>query len=325
MLELLHKIIEESVKMNQENKHLVISPEVTRAHHLGMPVVALESTVITHGLPWPQNLSLAQDMEQVVRSEGAVPATIAMVDGQLRIGLQSTELEILAQSGAVRKISLRDFGLAAARGLSGGTTVSATLYAAHLAGIRVFATGGIGGVHRNAPFDVSADLPALGKFPVVVVCAGAKSILDLPATLEYLETQGIPVVGYQTDAFPAFYSSESGLKVDMRADSPAETAAIARAHWELGLNSAVLVTVPPPAELAIPYNVMEAVIQQALSDAAVSGIRGNKVTPFMLARVAELTGGESMQTNLALLLNNARVAAAIARELMGKAPAISNI
>jgi pseudouridine-5'-phosphate glycosidase len=311
--------------MKNKLKNFRVSLEVIQAQQMGLPLVALESTVITHGLPWPHNLALAEDMEHVVRTEGAVPATIAVLDGQVRIGLTPAELHTLAEAKTSRKISLRDYGIATARGLSGGTTVAATLHAAHMAGIQVFATGGIGGVHRNAPFDISADLPQLGRTPLVVVCAGAKSILDLPATLETLETQGVPVVGYQTDAFPAFYATDSGLKVDIRAASPAEVAAIARAHWGLGLQSAVLVVVPPPAEAAIPSNTMETVIQQALADAASAGVKGNAVTPYLLARVAELTGGESMQANLALLLNNGRVAAAIARHLTGKPTAISTI
>jgi len=318
--------------MKNKLKNFRVSLEVIQAQQMGLPLVALESTVITHGLPWPHNLALAEDMEHVVRTEGAVPATIAVLDGQVHIGLTPAELHTLAEAKTSRKISLRDYGIATARGLSGGTTVAATLHAAHMAGIQVFATGGIGGVHRNAPFvprmghfDISADLPQLGRTPLVVVCAGAKAILDLPATLEILETQGVPVVGYQTDAFPAFYATDSGLKVDIKAASPAEVAAIARAHWGLGLQSAVLVVVPPPAEAAIPSNTMETVIQQALADAASAGVKGNAVTPYLLARVSELTGGESMQANLALLLNNGRVAAAIARHLTGKPTAISTI
>lgn len=306
-------------------KNFLIIPEVTQAQLLGVPVVALESTVITHGLPFPTNLSLAKDMEQVVRDEGAIPATIALIDGQVRIGITSDELHKLAESTLSRKISLRDFGIAAARKLSGGTTVAATLHAAHLAGIKVFATGGIGGVHRNTPFDISADLPQLGKTPLVVVCAGAKSILDLPATLEYLETQGIPVVGYQTDNFPAFYAVESDLKVDIRADSPEEVAAIALNHWNLGLKSAILLVVPPPTEVAMPAAQMEEVIQKALSEAEAAGVTGNKVTPFLLEHVAALTGGESMQANLALLLNNGRIAARVAKYLAEKPADISSI
>lgn len=306
-------------------KNFQTSSEILQAQLLGVPVVALESTVITHGLPFPTNLSLAEDMERVVREEGAVPATIALVDGKVHIGISSDELRLLAESTNARKISLRDFGIAAARKLSGGTTVAATLHAAKMAGIKVFATGGIGGVHRNAPFDISADLPQLGKTPLVVVCAGAKSILDLPATLEYLETQGVPVIGFQTDNFPAFYSVESGLKVDIRADSPEEVAAIALNHWKLGLNSAVLLVVPPPAEVSMPAEKMEEVIEKALSAAETEGITGNKVTPFLLARVAALTDGESMQANLALLLNNGRIAARVAKYLTERPLDISSI
>ena len=311
--------------MQNQLSHFKITPEVLQSQQFGMPLVALESTVITHGLPWPENLDLALDMEKMVREEQAVPATIAVVDGVVQIGLQEEELRTLAEAKNMRKISLRDFGFAIARKLSGGTTVAATLYIAERVGIRVFATGGIGGVHRNAPFDISADLPQLGRSPLVVVCAGAKSILDLPATLEYLETQGVPVVGYQTDQFPAFYAIDSGLKVDVRADSPDEVAQIARAHWSTGLRSAILVVVPPPADVAIPSERIEMTILAALQEAEAQGVRGNAVTPFLLSQVSALSGGESMKANLALLLNNAQVAARIAKLLVEKTHTLSSI
>ena len=294
--------------------------EVARALKIGMPVVALESTVITHGLPYPQNVTLARDMETEVRSGQAVPATIAVLDGQIRVGLRPDELERLGRGGQLHKISTRDFAPAIAQGWDGGTTVAATLLAAHRVGIRVFATGGIGGVHRTiggAPgfnFDISADLPALAGTPLVVVCAGAKAILDLPATLEYLETLAVPVVGYGTDEFPAFYSPSSGLPVSVRADTPAEVAAIARAHWELGMPGAVLVAQPPPPQVALALDAVNGAIEQALHEASDRNLRGQAVTPFLLERVAELTGGDSLKANLGLLLNNARLAALIARQ-----------
>lgn len=283
---------------------------------MGQALVALETAVVTHGLPIPENLLLAQALEQEVRAQGATPATVALLDGHVHIGLNDEELVRLANlSEPTRKISRRDFGIALARGEAGGTTVAGTLIAAHRAGIRVFATGGIGGVHRNAPFDVSADLAELGRTPMVVVCAGAKAILDLPATMEVLETSGVPVVGYQTDELPAFYSRTSGLPVTVRVDSPAEVAQIAKRHWEMGLEGAVLVVTPPPEEAALPAEQVEGVIAKALEEAEANHIHGAGVTPFLLARVSELSGGASMRANLALLRNNARLAAQIAREL----------
>lgn len=292
-----------------------ILPEVAHALETGLPVVALESAVITHGLPRPENLHLAQNLEAEIRAQGAIPATTAVIDGKVSVGLSPAELERLAYEPNPRKISRRDFGIAIARGECGGTTVCGTLIIARTAGIQVFATGGIGGVHRNSTFDISADLPELGRSPLVVVCAGAKAILDLPNTLEYLETTGVPVVGYQTTEFPAFYSRESGLPVNVTAQTPAEIAAIARAQWALGLECAVLVGNPPPAESALPFSRIEEFIQQALSEAMDQGVRGAAVTPFLLARVSQLSHGASLQTNLALLVNNACLAAQIAREL----------
>jgi pseudouridine-5'-phosphate glycosidase len=289
-----------------------LTPEIVQARSQGAPLVALESTVITHGLPYPENLKLAQDMEYTVRSQGAVPATIGVLDGKIHIGLSSEQIERLAKDENARKISVRDFAPAIVQNASGGTTVAGTLLAAHAARLQVFATGGIGGVHRGAPFDVSADLQQLARTPMVVVCAGAKAILNLPATLEMLETLGVPVIGYQTDEFPAFYSVGSGLRTSAHADTPEEIAQIARSHWALGMSSAVLVAAPPPAEVALPAKLVEGAIQRALNEAQEMGIQGQAVTPFLLGRVSELTDKASLRVNLALLLNNARLAAQIA-------------
>ncbi len=293
----------------------IISKDIQQAKQFGGGIVALESTVITHGLPHPQNLELARAMEEIVRENGATPATIAILDGKIHIGLSEDELESIAFNEETRKISLRDFGIALAGGLNGGTTVASTLFVADLAGIKVFATGGIGGVHRGNVFDVSADLTQLGKSPVVVVCSGAKAILDLPATREVLETQGVPVVGFQTDEFPAFYTRSSGLSVDVRANTPEEVANIAMETWEAGITSAVLLVVPPPEESSMPQEKMESAIREALADAEGENIRGSAITPFLLRRVSELTEGESLTANLALLKNNARVAANVANAI----------
>jgi pseudouridine-5'-phosphate glycosidase len=279
---------------------------------MASPLVALESTVITHGLPRPQNLALARDMEHVVRENGAQPATIAILDGQIRVGLTDAELERLANETSVGKISRRDFAAAIVKKECGGTTVAGTMFAAHRAGIKVFATGGIGGVHEVETLDISTDLQALADTPMIVVCAGAKAILDLPATLEYLETMAVPVVGYQTDEFPAFYSRCSGLPVSARLDSPSEIVRFSRTHWELGMKSAVLVCQPLPPEEEIPAEKINGFIEQARREAREQGVHGQPLTPFLLARLAELTGGESLRANLALLKNNARLAAQIA-------------
>ncbi len=292
-----------------------ISPNVQQALALKAPLVALETAVVTHGLPFPTNIELARALEQEVQDQGATPATIGVFRGKVHVGVSSEVLENLAREESTRKISARDFGIALARGESGGTTVAGTLMVARKLGIRVFATGGIGGVHRHAPFDVSADLVELGRSPLVVVCAGAKAILDLPATREVLETQGVPVVGYETDDFPAFYSRESGLGVDARVDAPEEVAEIARSHWEMGNVSAVLVVVPPPAESALPREQVEIWIEQAVRECDQQGIHSAGVTPFLLARMSELSGGTSLQANLALLRKNARIGAQIARAL----------
>ena len=294
---------------------ITLAAEVRKAIDEGAPVVALESTVITHGLPYPQNLQLALDMEAEVRQQGAVPATVGVIEGQVFVGLDAGQLAALSQGEGLVKVSVRDYGPAVAKGLSGGTTVAGTLLAAHLTGLRIFATGGIGGVHRQAPFDVSTDLVQLARTPLVVVCAGAKAILDIPATLEVLETYGVPVIGYQTDEFPAFYSRGSGLPVSARVDTPEQAARVAQAHWSLGMTSAVLVCVPPPAEEALPAEQVQGAIDQALAEAKEEDIHGQRVTPFLLGRVSELTKGSSMKANLALLRNNARVAGQIARYL----------
>jgi len=289
----------------------ILSPEVARALQLSAPVVALESTVITHGLPAPQNLQLARDMEAEVRKGGATPATIALLHGEIRIGLSDDELLRLSEIESPLKVSHRDFATAIVKKSSGGTTVAGTMFAARGAQIQVFATGGIGGVHRESSFDISADLRALSEIPMVVVCAGAKAILDLPATLEYLETMGVPVIGYQTDEFPAFYSRESGLSISARLDTPNEIAEFARAHWRIGMKTAVLVANPLPIADAMPRSEMEPVIARASSEAREVNIHGQALTPFLLKRISELTGGKSLRANLSLLLNNAGLAAQI--------------
>lgn len=292
------------------------STEISRALQNNIPLVALESTVITHGLPFPQNLQLARDMETAIRREGVTPATIALLDGKIRIGLSDEELARLAQTLSPLKVSLRDFATAILKKASGGTTVAGTMFAANNAGIRVFATGGIGGVHKESPFDISTDLRALAEIPTLVVCAGAKAILDLPATLEYLETVGVPVVGYQTDTFPEFYSRDGSLNVSARLDNPREVVDFARAHWSLGIRSAVLVANPVPETEAIPKSELEPMIAKASKEAQSQKIHGQKLTPFLLNRISELTNGKSMQANLALLLNNAQLAAQIAKAMV---------
>ena len=295
-----------------------IKPEVADALQARRPVVALESTLITHGLPYPDNLATARAIETAVRDTnvGAIPATIAILRGQITVGLDDAQLEYLATAKGVRKCSRRDLGIAVAGRLDGATTVAGTMIVAALAGIGVFATGGIGGVHRGHPFDVSADLEEMGRTPVTVVCAGAKSLLDLPLTLEQLETRGVPVIGYGTDELPAFYTRTSGLPVDARADTPEEVAAIVRARRALGPGGGELVTVPVPAADELPRAEAEAAIAEATRFADESGITGAAITPFILAKIAELTDGRSKRANVALLLNNARVAARIAQALV---------
>jgi pseudouridine-5'-phosphate glycosidase len=301
------------------NKNLFrIADEVRRARELDAPIVALESTVITHGLPTPQNMELALAMEAKVRAEGAVPATVALLEGQIRVGINEAELERLANAKSPVKVSRRDFAKVITQKLDGGTTVAGTMLAAQKAGIQVFATGGIGGVHRESYLDISTDLQALADTPMIVVCAGAKSILDLPATLEYLETMAVPVVGYGTDEFPAFFSRKSGLKVSVRLDSPEEIAAFAKAHWDLGLKSAVLVTNPIPKENSLDDEFINPIIAQASQEAKDQGIHGQALTPFLLARINKLSGGRSLKSNLVLLHNNATLAAKIAKVMTGK-------
>jgi pseudouridine-5'-phosphate glycosidase len=294
---------------------LSILDDVKRALRQNQPVVALESTVITHGLPSPHNLSLAHDMEAVIRAEGVTPATIGILQGMVRVGLTNSELEQLAASSAM-KISRRDFAAAIVKKANGGTTVAGTMFAADLSGIKIFATGGIGGVHREARFDVSPDLQALATTRMIVVCAGAKSILDLPATMEYLETMGVPVLGYGTDEFPAFFSRQSGFKTSARVDTPQEVVAFARAHWELGMPSSVLVCQPIPLENEISRAEIDPIEEIASREAQEKKISGQALTPFLLQRVNELTQGVSMRANLALLLNNARLAALIAKKMV---------
>lgn len=291
------------------------SEEFVTARSRNAPVVALESTVLTHGLPRPQNLQLAQDMERTIREEGAVPATIGFLDGQLHVGMSYAELEQLANEENVLKVGPRDYATVIVKKMYGGTTVAGTMIASKQAGIRVFATGGIGGVHRDAPFDISADLQALATIPMIVVCAGAKAILDLPATLECLETMSVPVVGYGADEFPAFYSRDSGLDISVRCDDPEKIVEFARAHWGAGLQSAILVANPIPEADAISRSEMEPFIELANREVHEKGVHGKEVTPFLLQRMTELTEGKSMKANLALLLNNARLAAQIAKSL----------
>jgi pseudouridine-5'-phosphate glycosidase len=296
---------------------LAIAPEVRAALAEGRAVVALESTIITHGMPWPQNLETAREVEAVVRGEGAVPATIAVLDGTPRIGLSAAELEALAARKEVAKASRRDLAPLLARGGSAGTTVAATMFLAARAGIAVFATGGIGGVHRGAgeTFDISADLLELAASPVAVVCAGAKSILDIPKTLEVLETQGVPVIGYGTDEFPAFFARSSGCRLDHRCDTPEQLAAVIAAQRRLGLPGGLLIANPLPEGVALPEAEIEATIARAVAEAAGRGIGGKALTPFLLARLVELTGGRSLAANMALIRNNAAVAARIAMAL----------
>lgn len=275
--------------------------------------MAIESTVITHGLPYPENLQLAEDMHKEIWKLGVVPAMVAVLDGRILVGLQSEWMAKIAKSGGLRKLSAQDLAQAVVKGQSGGTTVAGTMVVAHQVGIKVFATGGIGGVHRGDSLDISADLMQLATTPIVVICSGAKAILDLPATIEYLETQGVPVIGYQTDEFSAFYSRSSGLSLKARADTAEEVVEIARVHWQLGLTSAVLVVVPVPVEMELSKELIDDVVEQANQEIAQEGMRGQEVTPYLLERVRQLTGGDSLRANLGLLLNNARVAGEIAR------------
>ena len=299
-------------------QYLDISPEVAAALEAGKPVVALESTIISHGMPYPQNVETALKVEEIIREHGAVPATIAILGGRLKAGCTKEEIEHLGKKGlAVTKVSRRDLPVIVAKGEDGATTVATTMLIAHMAGISVFATGGIGGVHRGAEttMDISADLEELAQTPVMVVCAGAKAILDLPLTLEYLETKGVPVLGYGTEELPAFYTRHSGLKVDYRLDTPAELAAAYRAQRDMGLKTGMLVTNPIPEEYSMDHDYINKCIDEAIEEMKAKGIKGKETTPFLLAKVKEITGGSSLDANIHLVFNNARLAAAVAGEL----------
>lgn len=302
--------------------HLNIHPEVAQALAQGLPVVALESTIIAHGMPYPQNVATALDVEGVIRAYGAIPATIAALDGKICIGLSRDQIEVLGSTPDVMKLSRRDLPYAVATGQPGATTVAATMICAALAGIEVFVTGGIGGVHRGATesFDISADLTELARTPVAVVCAGAKSILDLPLTLEVLETQGVPVISVGQDNFAAFFTRDSGLKADFRIDDAAQQARFIRTQWSLGLNGGVLISNPVPVESEIPAAQIHRIIEAALKEAQTQGIAGKKVTPYLLKRINELTHGASLTTNIALVKNNARVGSALAVALARSSP-----
>ena len=300
------------------NKYLDVSPEVAAAVAEGKPVVALESTIISHGMPYPQNVETALKVESIIRENGAVPATIAILGGRLKAGLTAEEIEYLGKKGtAVHKASRRDLAVLCARGEDGATTVTTTMIIAHMAGIQIFATGGIGSVHRGAEttMDISADLEELSQTQVMVVCAGAKSILDLGLTLEYLETHGVPVIGYGTEELPAFYTRKSGFGVDYRIDSPAELAAAFKASLEMGLKGGMLVTNPIPEEYSMDPAVINKAIDEAVAEAKAQGIHGKETTPFLLARIKDITGGDSLDSNIQLVFNNARLAAKTAAEL----------
>ena len=294
------------------NKYLDVNPEVAAAIAEGKPVVALESTIISHGMPYPQNVETALAVEQIIRDNGAVPATIAIIGGRLKAGLTAEEIEYFGKKGqAIHKASRRDLAVLCARGEDGATTVTTTMIIAHMAGIKIFATGGIGGVHRGAEttMDISADLEELGQTPVMVVCAGAKSILDIGLTLEYLETKGVPVIGFGTEELPAFYTRRSGFGVDYRIDTPEELAAAFAAQREMGLSAGMLVANPIPEEYSMDETVINAAIAKAIAECEALGIHGKATTPFLLAKVKELTGGDSLDSNIQLVYNNARLAA----------------
>ena len=300
------------------NRYLDIAPEVKKALDEGKPVVALESTIISHGMPYPQNKETALKVEEIIRSCGAVPATIAIIGGRLKAGLTADEIDYLGKAGhAVTKASRRDLPVLVAKGMDGACTVTTTMMIAAMAGIKVFATGGIGGVHRGAEttMDISADLEELAETPVMVICAGAKSILDLGLTLEYLETHGVPVIGYQTEELPAFYTRKSGFGVDYRLDSPAQLAEAFHVKRELGLRGGMLVTNPIPEAYSMDADVINKAIDEAVEDAKTQGIHGKATTPFLLAKIKDITGGSSLDANIQLVYNNARLAAATAAEL----------
>ena len=294
------------------NKYLDVKPEVAEAVAAGKPVVALESTIISHGMPYPQNVETALAVEKIIRENGAVPATIAIIGGRLKAGLTPEEIEYFGKKGTeITKASRRDLAVLCARGMDGATTVTTTMIIAHMAGIKIFATGGIGGVHRGAEttMDISADLEELAHTPVMVVCAGAKSILDLGLTLEYLETHGVPVIGYGTKELPAFYTRHSGFGVDYEIDTPEELAAAFKTQHELGLQGGMLVTNPIPEEYSMDADVINRAIDEAIEDAKKQGIHGKETTPFLLAKVKDLTGGDSLASNIQLVYNNAKIAA----------------
>ena len=295
-------------------KYMDVTPEIEEAVRAGKPVVALESTILSHGMPYPENLAFAKKVEEIIRAEGAVPATMAIIDGRLKAGLTEAELVRMCEAKGVLKVSRRDMPIVVAGKLTGATTVASTMILAKMAGIRFFATGGIGGVHRGGEdsMDVSADLQELAHTPVAVVCAGAKMILDIGRTLEYLETMGVPVLGLDTDDFPAFYCRKSGFGVDYNAKTPAHVAAVAKAKWELGLEGGMLIGNPVPQEYAMDFEEMSAVIDRAMKMADEAGVKGKNITPFLLAHIVELTGGDSLKTNIQLAFNNARAAAKIA-------------
>lgn len=298
-------------------KYLEIKPEVAEALKEGRPVVALESTIISHGMPYPKNVETALNVEKIIRENGAVPATIAILKGKLKVGLTKDEIEYLGKAKGVVKTSRRDIPFIVAKGLDGAATVACTMIIASLAGIKVFATGGIGGVHRGAQqtFDISADLQELAHTNVAVVCAGAKSILDIGLTLEYLETQGVPVVGFGTDEMPAFYTRKSGFGVDYRVDSEKELASAIKAKWDLGLNGGLVIANPIPEQYAMDYDTITKAIDEALKEADEKGIKGKETTPFLLAKVKDITGGASLESNIRLVYNNAEVGAKLAVEL----------
>lgn len=302
------------------NPLVSINPEVKEALEQGKPVVALESTIISHGMPYPQNVEMANKTEQIIRDNGAIPATIAVIDGKIQVGLDEEQLELLATAENVAKVSRRDMAKVLAEKTLGATTVATTMIGAHLAGIKVFVTGGIGGVHRGYEehMDVSADLDELGQTPITVICAGAKAILDLPRTLEYLETKGVPVLGYGTDNLPAFYSRESEYKLTARVDTPEEVANIMKASHDLEFNGGILVTNPIPVEDEIPADEINEIIDQALAEEKAAGVKGKDSTPFLLAKIVELTEGRSLEANIALVYNNAKVGAQVAAEYANK-------
>jgi pseudouridine-5'-phosphate glycosidase len=300
---------------------LLFSPEVAAAREAGKPIVALESTIISHGMPYPQNVQTAREVEQVIRDAGAVPATIAIIDGRICVGLSDEQLELLGSSPSAMKVSRRDLPYVLAQGKLGATTVAATMICAHLAGIDVFVTGGIGGVHRGAEtsFDISADLQELAHTSVAVVCAGVKSILDIGLTLEYLETHGVPVVSVGQPGFPAFFTRESGFKADFQLDTAQEQADFIRTKWRLGLAGGVVVSNPVPPDAAMPKDEIDRITGQALAEAGAQGVSGKAVTPFLLDRIKQLTGGRSLATNIALVKHNAQVGARLAVALNAKA------